>query len=125
MQNLDNKQKKRFSGKGRKTLKLSKSFLLILEFPINLFQIWLTNTKPFFWESEANLETLQKLSARIGVTYKFVLKSVESLNRLKLKNIGSRFYNAKFGRRIQNHFSRRAKQTLILSKIILPILEFL
>ena len=45
-------------------------------------QIWLTNAKPFFWESEANLETLHKLSPYIWVSYKFVLKSVKSLNRI-------------------------------------------
>ena len=45
-------------------------------------QIWLTNTKPFFWKSEANVETLQKPSFYIGVSYKFVLKSEKSLNRI-------------------------------------------
>ena len=44
-------------------------------------QIWLTNTKPFFCENEANLETVHKLSRSIWVSYKFVLKSVKSLNR--------------------------------------------
>ena len=44
-------------------------------------QIWSTNTKPFFWESETNLGTLQKLPPNIGVSYKFVLKSVKTLNR--------------------------------------------
>ena len=36
----------------------------------------------FFWESETNLETFQKLSPYIWVSYKFVLKSVKSLNRI-------------------------------------------
>ena len=45
-------------------------------------QIWLTNTKPFFWESEAKVETLPKPSPYIWVSYKFVLKSVKSLNRI-------------------------------------------
>ena len=45
-------------------------------------QIWLINTKPFFWESEANLETLQKVSPYIGVSYKFVLTFVKILNRI-------------------------------------------
>ena len=45
-------------------------------------QICLTNTKLFSWESEANLETLQKVSLYIWVSYKFVLKSVKSLNRI-------------------------------------------
>ena len=43
-------------------------------------QIWLTNTKPFFWESETSVETLQKLSPYIWVSYKFVLRSVSKLN---------------------------------------------
>ena len=44
-------------------------------------QIWLTNTKPFFWESQANLESLQKVSLYIWVSYKFALKSGKSLYR--------------------------------------------
>ena len=44
------------------------------------FQIWLTNTKPFFRESQAYLETLQKRFSYIWVSYKFLLKSVKSLN---------------------------------------------
>ena len=43
-------------------------------------QIWLTNKKPFFWENEGNLETLQQVSLYIWVYYKFVLKSFNSLN---------------------------------------------
>ena len=38
--------------------------------------------KPFFWESEVKLQTLQKLSPYIRVSYKFVLKSVKDLNRI-------------------------------------------
>ena len=38
--------------------------------------------KPFFLESEAKLQTLQKLSTYIRVSYKFVLKSVKTLNRI-------------------------------------------
>ena len=45
-------------------------------------QIWLTNTKPFFWESEATVETLQKPAPCIWVSYNFVLKSVKILNRI-------------------------------------------
>ena len=44
-------------------------------------EIWSTNTKLFFWKRETKLQTLQKLSPYIGVSYKFVLKSVNSLNR--------------------------------------------
>ena len=45
-------------------------------------QLWLTNTKPFFWGREGNVETLQKPALYIGVSYKFVLKSDKSLNRI-------------------------------------------
>ena len=45
-------------------------------------QIWLTNIKPFFWESEANIETLQNFSHYYWFSYKLVLKSVKSLNRI-------------------------------------------
>ena len=47
-------------------------------------QVCSTNTKPFFWESEANLKTLWKLSPYIGVSYRFNLKSVKTLNRILL-----------------------------------------
>ena len=46
------------------------------------WEIWLTNTKAFFWESLAKIETLQNFSSYIWVFYKFVLKSVKSLNRM-------------------------------------------
>ena len=36
--------------------------------------------KSFFWESQSNLKTLQKLSPYIRVAYKFVLKCVKSQN---------------------------------------------
>ena len=45
-------------------------------------QLWLTNTKPFFCESEANVETVQKFSPYIWVFYKFVLKSIKILNKV-------------------------------------------
>ena len=45
-------------------------------------QIWLTNTKPFFRKNETNFSALQKRSPYIGVSYKFVLKSVKSLNKI-------------------------------------------
>ena len=46
------------------------------------WQIWLTNTKSFFWERKTNVQTLQNPSPYIWVSYKFVLKSVKSLNRI-------------------------------------------
>ena len=45
-------------------------------------QIWLTNTKSFFWKSEAKVETLQKPSPYFWFCYKFVLKSEEHLRWL-------------------------------------------
>ena len=45
-------------------------------------QIWSAITKFFFWKIKANLETLQKLSPYIGVSYKFPLTFVKRLNRL-------------------------------------------
>ena len=45
-------------------------------------RIWLTKTRPLFWESEANVETLQKPSFYISVSYEFILKSAKSLNRI-------------------------------------------
>ena len=41
-----------------------------------------------------------------------------------LWNIGSMLYNAKFGRRIQNNSSGKARQTFTFSKFFLPLLEF-
>ena len=46
-------------------------------------QVWWTSTKPFFWESKTKLETLHKLSAHIGVTYKVVLKCAINLSWLR------------------------------------------
>ena len=42
----------------------------------------MTNTKSFFWENEARLESLQKVSPCFGVWYRFVLESIKSLNRI-------------------------------------------
>ena len=88
-------------------------------------QIRLTNTILFFWETETNLATLQKLYRYIRVSHKVVLKSVKTLNRiLWAMEYWLRFYNAKFARRIQSHFSRKTKQSLNLSKNFLRLLEF-
>ena len=38
--------------------------------------------KSFLWKSRVDLETFQRLSAYIQVSYKFVLKSFKSLNRI-------------------------------------------
>ena len=88
-------------------------------------QIRLTNTILFFWETETNLATLQKLSRYIRVSHKVVLKSVKTLNRiLWAMEYWFSLYNAKFARRIQSHFSRKTKQSLNLSKNFLRLLEF-
>ena len=47
-------------------------------------EIWLMNTKPFFWENKAKVETLQKVSLCISVSYEFILKSFKSLYRILL-----------------------------------------
>ena len=46
------------------------------------WQIWNTNTQPFLWKSKKNPGNLWKRSCNIGVSYKFVLKSVKSWNRI-------------------------------------------
>ena len=88
-------------------------------------QIWLTNTKPFFWKNQANAKTLQNCSSYIWISYEFFLKSVTSLNRiLWTMEYWFKALNAKFGWRIQKHFSGKAKQTSKLSKNFLHIFEF-
>ena len=89
------------------------------------YKIWSTNTKPFSWESEKNLETLHKLSAYIGVSYKFVLKSVKGLNRIsRVIEYWFKALECQLGRRIQNHVSGKLRQSFKLSKNFLPILGF-
>ena len=89
-------------------------------------QIWSMNTKPFFWESEAKLQTLQKFSPYIGVFFKFVLNSVKHLNRISFWAVEywSKTLECHFDRRIQKHFSGKARQTLELFKKFLLILEW-
>ena len=97
--------KKPFCGKVRETLKPCRIFFLVFEFSYKYvlksvnsvnwifwvteyclkalkWKIWLMKTKPFIWDSETKLETLQKLSSHIWIFYKFVLKSVNSLSRI-------------------------------------------
>ena len=45
-------------------------------------QLWLTNKKPFFWESDTNVETLLISSPHDGLSYKFVFKAIRSPNRI-------------------------------------------
>ena len=56
----------------------------LIEYWFNVLdcQVWWTNIKLFFWESKTNLETLEKLFPSIGVSYKILLKSVKSRNRI-------------------------------------------
>ena len=44
------------------------------------------NKKQLLWKSEANLETFQKRFLYIGVSYKYVSKSVKSLKSDPLSN---------------------------------------
>ena len=89
------------------------------------YKIWSTNTKPFSWESEKNLETLHKLSAYIGVSYKFVLKSVKGLNRIsRVIEYWFKALECRIWLTIQNHVSGKLRQSFKLSKNFLPILGF-
>ena len=65
-----------------KTVKNLSRIFSVIEYWIKALEwkICWTNTKLFLWETEKNLGTLQKLSSYIGVSNKFVWKSVESLN---------------------------------------------
>ena len=45
-------------------------------------QIWLTNINLFSWGNKSMLETLKNFSPYIGVSFKFVSKSVKNLNRI-------------------------------------------
>ena len=108
-----------------KSVKSLTRIFSVIEYWFNALecQICSTNTNLSFWESKINLGTLEKLFPYIGVSYKFVLKSV------KIESCGpwiirSSRYNAKFGRPIQNHFSGKSRQTLELFKSFLPILGF-
>ena len=88
-------------------------------------KIWPTNTQSFFWENGTNLQILEKLSPYIGVSDKFVLKSVKSLNRIFwVIEYWLKFLEAKFDRQIQNYFSRKVRESLELFKSFVPILEF-
>ena len=88
------------------------------------YKIWLTNTKPFFWESQGKLETLEKLSLYVRVAYKFVLKCLKSqIEPSGPCNIVSRLENAKFVRQLENYFLGKARQSFKFSKNVLSMLE--
>ena len=80
-----------------------------------------TNTKLSFGKSESGFATLQRFFLHVGVSYKFLLKSVKNLERIFERfNIGSRLYNDKFGQQIQNHFlGKRGKTWNYPKKIFL------
>ena len=94
MPNLMNDYKIIFLGKRKKRLNSSRAFSLYWSFLWMWFEvclkpkskylrkIWSMNTKSYSWENEAKLQTVQKLCPHIGILYKFVLKSLESLNRI-------------------------------------------
>ena len=42
----------------------------------------MTNTEPFFWETEAYLETFRKISSLLEVLYKLVIGSVNGLSTI-------------------------------------------
>ena len=87
--------------------------------------IWLTNTKSFFRESQENVETIQKFSPYICVSYKFVLKSVKILNRISWATESS--YKAlKCQIRLTNTkpFLWQSKANVETLKNVFPILEF-
>ena len=88
-------------------------------------QIWLGIKKPFFWESDRNFDSFQKLFPNIWASYKFVLRSVNSLNRIFW---GTEYWFNALKCQIwltnQKHFSRKARQTLKLPKNVLPLFEF-
>ena len=82
----------------------------------NLVNKYKYKSRPFLWESDAKLETFQKHSLYIGVFYKSALNSVKTLNRIfwAKEYWFKALYNLKFGQRIQNHFSGKARLTLKL-----------
>ena len=137
-----------FSGKVRLALKFCHDFLPMLEFPINLF--WsLSNAKI---KSSVRLNVSERLknakfarriqnyfSGKLRQTLKplenfirilqFSINFFWSLYEAKIEssdpwNIGSSLYNDKFGQRIENHFSRKARLALKLYKDFLSMLEF-
>ena len=88
-------------------------------------KIWLMNKKPVFSESKGNLEAIQKLSSYIGVSHQLILKFLKSFNQFSGPlNICSRLCNAKFARKIENHYSENSRLILKTSTKVLLILEF-
>ena len=128
-----------FSEKVKQTLKISENFLRILEFPVNLF--WsLSKTKiesfdklnigsRLYNAKFARPTQILKLSKNVPHIIEFSINKFWSQSKTLLKssewlNIGSSLYNAKLGWRIQNHFSRKERQIMKLSKNLLSSLEF-
>ena len=99
--------------------------LIELWFKVSDCQIWWTNIKLFFWETKTNLGTLEKPFPSIGVSYKFLLKSVKSLNRIfwamdySFKALQCQIWSTN-----TNHFSGKTRQNLKLSKIFFSIFKF-
>ena len=95
-----------------------KKFFEVFEKPkSNILSYWiLVQSFPFFWEIDANLQIPQKHFPFIEVSYQFVLKS-DQFEFYESSNICSSLESAKFVRRIQNHFSRKARLTLEVFKV--------
>ena len=88
-------------------------------------KIWLMNKMPVFSESKENLEAIQKLSSYIEVSHQLILKFLKSLNEFcGTSNFCSRLCNAKFARKIENHYSENSRLTLKSSTKVVLILEF-
>ena len=92
------------------------------QFKASACKIWWTKTKLFFWETKTIFPLLEKLFLSIGVSYKFLLKSIKRLNRIFWAQ-EDLFKASKFGPSIQNHFSGKARQSLELSRNCLCILD--
>ena len=87
--------------------------------------IWMANTRPFYWESKPNIESLQDFFHILELDINlFSNLSKAWMESLELRNFSSRLWNAKFLWRIQNRFSAKTRQFLKLSKTFLLIFEF-
>ena len=88
-------------------------------------QIWLTNTNLFSRGNKSKLETHKNQSPYIGVSFKFLSKSVKTLNRIfSLIESWFQLQNVKFARRIQNQFPVKTRQSWNISKKTFRILKF-
>ena len=88
-------------------------------------QLSLMNAKSFFWENVANRKTLQNLSSYVGISYKFFLKSVKSLNPLFwVIKYWFKAFEYQIWSTNTKSLSEEVRQTLELFKSFLPTLQF-